>query len=92
MANTITLLMQHNNEPREFEWNHAVRLLTQQQAKGFKCWKLPEDSPYFYTNGNIIQRPNKSRTRKGGERQIDPEGGAARDENQNAHGAGDGEG
>lgn len=92
MAKTITLINQQSNEPHEFEWNHAVRLLTQQARHNFTCWNLSPDSPYIFTNGNIITRPMSKRPASAAQREENPEGNPARGTDQDAHGAGNGEG
>lgn len=89
MDKKIVLQNQHTNEPHDFEWNHAVRLLTQQSARGFDCWNLPPDSPYTFQHGNIISRPVKGTARNARERKEDQAGDKTRVADQDAHGAGD---
>lgn len=48
---------------RQFEVSHAERLLAMQNNGG---WKLPENSPYEYTNGSICRRNKKESNGKQG--------------------------
>ncbi len=72
--NIITLLNQATNEPRDFVYEHAVRLLTQQERSRFDCWNLPPDSKYIFRNGNLINR-SSSRTPRLAKKQETPEEG-----------------
>jgi hypothetical protein len=42
-----------------FRFDHALNLLRYEKARGFNCWKLPDDSKFiFTTDGNLIEGQN----------------------------------
>ena len=55
-ATKVVLVNPHNGEPREFEADHAERILNLRNC----AWKLPEDSEYEFKDGTLNRRNKKA--------------------------------
>lgn len=53
----MIILINGRGQEREFDFEHAVRVLTLGDFKQIGSWHLPHDSPYIYQHGNIITHP-----------------------------------
>lgn len=94
MAEEVIIMLenQHTHEPHPFSFEHAVRLLTQQQKTRFDCWNLPQDSQYIFQHGNIITRPGTRKAKHARQPEEAQEGDTTRGTDADAHGADNGEG
>lgn len=55
MPQEMVCLIKWNGEKKDFEFEHAVRLLNATTGN----WKIDSKSDYKFKNGNLIRKQNK---------------------------------